>query len=149
MLRSLAVLLTLCFANLPVLHAAPAPATLITQDQPQDQQQYQQQQQHQYQHQQQRAPVFGNVVPTSAILRHGGAVSASPPLRTVSGVVGTSGAGVGVGVTATYASPGSSPGSSASAPRSYGTTESRRERAEQVRLAVTSPHTASALGMRV
>jgi hypothetical protein len=113
------------------------------------QQHYQQQQQQHYQQQQQRAPVFGNVVPTSAILRHGGAASASPPLRAVSGVVGTSGTGVGVGVTATYASPGSSPGSSASAPRSYGTAESRRERAEQVRLAVTSPHAASALGMRV
>ena len=111
------------------------------------QQQYQQQQQQQYQ--QQRASVFGNVVPTSAILRHG-AASASPPLRAVSGVVGTggTGVGVGVGVTAAYASPGSSPSSSASAPRSYNT-ESRRERAEQVRLAVTTPHAASALGMRV
>src|SRR5260370_11621645 len=45
MLRSLAVLLTFCFANLPVLHAAPPPATLITHDQPQDQQQYQEQDQ--------------------------------------------------------------------------------------------------------
>jgi hypothetical protein len=109
------------------------------------QQQYQQQQQQQYQ--QQRASVFGNVVPTSAILRHG--ASASPPLRAVSGVVGTGGTGVGVGVATAYASPGSSPGSSASAPRSYGTGESRRERAEQVRYAVTSPHAASAIGMRV
>lgn len=115
----------------------------------QQQQHYQHQHQQQYQQQHQRAPVFGNVVPTSSVLRHGGATSASPPLRAVSGVVGTGGTGVGVGVTAAYASPGSSPGSSASAPRSYGTAESRRERAEQVRLAVTSPHATSALGMRV
>ncbi len=51
MLRALAVLLAPCFANLPVLHAVPAPASLIAQDQPpppdqpQDQQQYQQQDQ--------------------------------------------------------------------------------------------------------
>jgi hypothetical protein len=51
MLRPLAVLLTLWFANLTVLHAAPAPASLIAQDQPpppdqsQDQPQYQQQDQ--------------------------------------------------------------------------------------------------------
>jgi hypothetical protein len=101
---------------------------------------YQQQQQQQQLQQQQRTPVFGNVVPTSAVLRHGGAASASPPLRAVSG---------GPGVATAYASPGSSPSSNASAPRSYGTAESRRERAEQVRLAVSSPHAASALGMRV
>src|SRR6266850_5267523 len=84
-----------------------------------------QQQQQQFQ-QQQRTPVFGNLVPTSAVLRHGGAASASPPLRAVSGV-GTGGPGVATA----YASPGSSPSSNASAPRSYGTAESRRERAEQ------------------
>jgi len=100
-------------------------------------------QQQQFQHQQ-RASVFGNVVPTSAVLRHGGASSASPPLRAISGV----GAG-GPGITAAYTSPGSSPGSNASAPRSYGTADPRRERADQVRLAVSSPHAASALGMRV
>jgi len=97
----------------------------------------------QYQQHQQRTPVFGSVVPTS-VLRHGGAASASPPLRAVSAV-----SAGGPGVAAAYASPGSSPGSSASAPRSYGTADSRRERAEQVRLAVSSPHAASALGMRV
>ncbi|KAI9431685.1 hypothetical protein BJY52DRAFT_1232067 [Lactarius psammicola] len=89
---------------------------------------------------QQRTPVFGNVVPSSAVLR-GGAASASPPLRAVSGA-GGSGASA-------YTSPGSSPGSNASAPRGYGAAESRRERADQVRLAVSSPHAASALGMRV
>jgi hypothetical protein len=94
----------------------------------------------QFQHHQQRAPVFGNVVPASAVLR-GGAASASPPLRAVSG-----GGGPGA---STYASPGSSPGSNASAPRGYGAPDSRRERADQVRLAVSSPHAASALGMRV
>ena len=102
-----------------------------------------QQQQFQQQHQQ-RTSVFGNIVPTSAVLRHGGAASASPPLRAVSGV----NAG-GPGIAAAYTSPGSSPGSNASAPRGYGTAESRRERADQVRLAVSSPHAASALGMRV
>ncbi|KAI9452005.1 hypothetical protein BJY52DRAFT_1295518 [Lactarius psammicola] len=95
---------------------------------------------HQLQHHQQRTPVFGNVVPSSAVLR-GGAASASPPLRAVSGA-GGSGASA-------YTSPGSSPGSNASAPRGYGAAESRRERADQVRLAVSSPHAASALGMRV
>jgi hypothetical protein len=45
-----------------------------------------------YQQQQQRTPVFGNVVPTSAILlRYGGAAFASPPLRAVLGVIGTGG----------------------------------------------------------
>ena len=95
---------------------------------------------HQFQHHQQRAPVFGNVVPASAVLR-GGAATASPPLRAVSG-----GGGPGA---STYTSPGSSPGSNASAPRGYGAADSRRERADQVRLAVSSPHAASALGMRV
>ena len=95
---------------------------------------------HQLQHHQQRAPVFGNVVPASAVLRHG-AASASPPLRAVSG-------GGGPGANA-YTSPGSSPGSNASAPRGYGAPDPRRERADQVRLAVSSPHAASALGMRV
>ncbi|KAI0255193.1 hypothetical protein BJV78DRAFT_1178202, partial [Lactifluus subvellereus] len=95
-----------------------------------------------YHQHQQRTPVFGNAVPTSTVLRHGGAASTSPPLRTISAVV----AG-GSGGTVAYASPGSSPGSNASAPRSYGTAEPRRERAEQVRLAVSSPHAASALGM--
>jgi hypothetical protein len=53
MLRALAVLLILCFANLPVLHAATPPAFLMPQDQPpppdqsQDQPQYQQQDQDQ------------------------------------------------------------------------------------------------------
>ena len=103
------------------------------------QQQFQQQHQHQ-----QRASVFGNIVPTSAVLRHGGASSASPPLRAVSGV--STG---GPGIAAAYTSPGSSPGSNASAPRGYGAADSRRERADQVRLAVSSPHAASALGMRV
>ena len=98
---------------------------------------YQHQQQFQ---QQQRTPVFGNVIPNSTVLRHGGAATASPPLRAISG---------GPGVATAYASPGSSPGSNASAPRGYGAAESRRERAEQVRLAVSSPHAASALGMRV
>jgi hypothetical protein len=94
---------------------------------------------HQFQHHQQRAPpVFGNVVPASAVLRGGAApASASPPLRAGSG-------GGGPGANA-YSSPGSSPGSNASAPRGYGAADSRRE----VRLAVTSPHAASALGMRV
>jgi hypothetical protein len=51
MLRALAVALAFCFVNLPVLHAAPAPANQIAQDQPpppdqsQDQPQYQQQDQ--------------------------------------------------------------------------------------------------------
>jgi hypothetical protein len=64
MLRSLAVLLTLCFANLPVLHAAPAPATLITQDQPPppDQSQDQPQDQQQYQ-QQDQGPAYENFSP--------------------------------------------------------------------------------------
>lgn len=97
-----------------------------------------------YHQHQQRAPVFGNAIPTSTVLRHGGPASTSPPLRAISAVV----AG-GSGGTGPYASPGSSPGSNASAPRSYGTAEPRRERAEQVRLAVSSPHAASALGMRV
>ncbi|KAH9958525.1 hypothetical protein BGW80DRAFT_1449429 [Lactifluus volemus] len=92
-----------------------------------------------YQQQQQHASVFSN-----AVLRHGGAASPSPPLRSISSVVTG-----GPGGTAAYASPGSSPGSSASAPRGYGAVEPRRERAEQVRLAVSSPHAASALGMRV
>jgi hypothetical protein len=53
MLRALAVLLALCFANLPVLHAASAHASSFSQDQPpppdqsQDQPQYQQQDQQQ------------------------------------------------------------------------------------------------------
>jgi hypothetical protein len=95
---------------------------------------------HQFQHHQQRPPVFGNVVPSSSVLRSG-AASASPPLRAVSG-------GDRPGANS-YASPGSSPGSNASAPRGYGAADTRRERADQVRLAVTSPHAASALGMRV
>jgi hypothetical protein len=49
MLRALAVLLTFGFFNLPILQAAPAPASLVSQDQPpdqsQDQPQYQQQDQ--------------------------------------------------------------------------------------------------------
>jgi hypothetical protein len=51
MFRALAVLLILCFAHLPALHAAAAPACLLPQDQPpppdqsQDQPQYQQQDQ--------------------------------------------------------------------------------------------------------
>ncbi|KAH9069306.1 hypothetical protein EDB83DRAFT_2551179 [Lactarius deliciosus] len=94
---------------------------------------------HQFQHHPQRPPVFGNVVPSSVL--RGGTASASPPLRAVSG---TGGAGA-----SAYTSPGSSPGSNASAPRGYGAAESRRERADQVRLAVSSPHAASALGMRV
>jgi len=61
MLRALAVLLTLGFFHLPALHAAPAPANLLSQDpqpdqqqdQPQDQQQYQQQDQQDYQQQDQ------------------------------------------------------------------------------------------------
>ncbi|KAH9018146.1 hypothetical protein EDB85DRAFT_2279434 [Lactarius pseudohatsudake] len=94
---------------------------------------------HQFQHHPQRPPVFGNVVPSSVL--RGGTASASPPLRAVSGAGGA-------GASA-YTSPGSSPGSNASAPRGYGAAESRRERADQVRLAVSSPHAASALGMRV
>ncbi|KAI0261775.1 hypothetical protein BC834DRAFT_428757 [Gloeopeniophorella convolvens] len=86
----------------------------------------------QHAHQQQRTPVFGSIVP-STVLRHG---AASPPLR--AGPGGPGGA---------YTSPGSSPG--AGAPRGYGPPEPRRDRADQVRLAVSSPHAASALGMRV
>jgi len=47
MLRSLAVLLTLWFVNLTILHAAPVPASLIAQDQPLDQTQDQPQSQQQ------------------------------------------------------------------------------------------------------
>ena len=96
---------------------------------------------HQFQHHQQRAPVFGNVVPSSSSVLRGGAATASPPLRAISG-------GDRSGPNS-YASPGSSPGSNASAPRGYGAPDSRRERADQIRLAVSSPHSASALGMRV
>jgi hypothetical protein len=50
MSRVLAVLLAFCFCNVPAIHASPAPASLIVQDQPppdqpQDQPQYQQQDQ--------------------------------------------------------------------------------------------------------
>ena len=64
MLRALAVLLALCFANLPVLHAVPAPASPVSQDQPpppdqsQDQPQYQQQGQPQDQ-----GPAYENFSP--------------------------------------------------------------------------------------
>ena len=64
MLRVLAVLLALCFANLPVLHAVPAPASPVAQDQPpppdqsQDQPQYQQQDQPQDQ-----GPAYENFSP--------------------------------------------------------------------------------------
>jgi hypothetical protein len=60
MLRALAVLLGLCFANLPVLHAAPAPARLIAQDQPPDQTQDQTQSQSQ---QQDQGPAYENFSP--------------------------------------------------------------------------------------
>jgi len=48
-------------------------------------------------------PYSTTVVLTSIILRRGGAASASLPLQAVSGVVGTGGTGVGVGVKATCA----------------------------------------------
>lgn len=54
MFRSLAVLLTFCFAYIPILRAASA--NPIWQDQQQDQQQYQQQGQQQFQDQDQGAP---------------------------------------------------------------------------------------------
>jgi hypothetical protein len=58
MLRALAVLLTLWFANLPALQAAPAPANLVAQDQPP----YQSQDQPQYQ-QQDQGPAYENFSP--------------------------------------------------------------------------------------
>jgi hypothetical protein len=64
MLRVLAILLTFCFAVLPALHAAPAPASLIAQDQPPppDQSQDQPQDQQQYQ-QQDQGPAYENFSP--------------------------------------------------------------------------------------
>ena len=58
MLRSLAVLLTLWFVNLTILHAAPVPASLSAQDQPPDQTQDQPQSQ-----QQDQGPAYENFSP--------------------------------------------------------------------------------------
>ncbi len=51
MFRALAVLLTFCFVNIPILRAAPASANPFWQDQQQDQQQAQEQDQQQDQQQ--------------------------------------------------------------------------------------------------
>jgi hypothetical protein len=63
MLRALAVLLALCFANLPVLHAAPAPASPLSQDQPPPPDQPQDQPQYQQQDQQDQGPAYQNFSP--------------------------------------------------------------------------------------